>query len=196
MRLKKPHWRAIKVIVFCVSLWPLAQLVFDGVNDGLGANPVETLHLTLGRWALRFLCLTLALTPLRHLSGQSWPLRFRRMMGLFTFFYASLHLLVFLWLDIEFSWRYFRQEVTETPYLLLGLATYCLLLPLALTSTANMQKRLGRSWKTLHKLIYPAAILALLHYFMLVKSDLNQPLIYAVVIFILLVVRIQPKRIA
>ncbi|WP_198245908.1 sulfite oxidase heme-binding subunit YedZ [methane-oxidizing endosymbiont of Gigantopelta aegis] len=194
MRLKKTHWRAIKAIIFFVSLWPLAQLVIDGVNDGLGANPVETMHLTLGRWALRFLCLTLALTPLRRLSGQRWPLRFRRMMGLFAFFYASLHLLVFLWLDIEFSWHYFRQEVTETPYLLLGLATYCLLLPLALTSSVNMQKRLGRYWKTVHKLIYPAAVLALLHYFMLVKSDLRQPLIYAAVIFILLVTRIQPKR--
>ncbi len=196
MRLKKPHWLAIKAVVFFVSLWPLVQLIIDGMNDGLGANPVETLHLTLGRWALRFLCLTLALTPLRRLSSQSWPLRFRRMLGLFTFFYASLHLLVFLWLDIEFSWHYFRQEVADTPYLLLGLATYCLLLPLALTSTVNMQIRLGRYWKTLHKLIYPAAILALLHYFMLVKSDLNQPLIYAAVIFILLVVRIQSKRIA
>ncbi len=178
------------MMVFFIALLPLGQLVNDAVNDNLGANPVETLHFSLGRWALRFLCLTLALTPMRLLTGQSWPLRFRRMFGLFTFFYASLHLLVFLWLDIEFSWEYFLLEVTDSPYLLLGLATFVLLLPLAITSTRSLQKRLGRQWLILHKLIYPAALLAVLHYFMLVKSDLSQPLFYGLLVIFLLLFRL------
>ncbi len=190
MKPKKYFWPAIKTVVFSLSLLPLVFLTIDAIDDNLGANPVEALHFSLGRWALRFLCLTLALTPLRHIIKQGWPLRFRRMFGLFAFFYACLHLLVFLWLDVEFSWQYFRLEVSDSPYLLLGLATFLFLLPLALTSSRYLQKRLGRRWLSLHKLIYPAAILAVLHYLMLVKSDLSQPLLYAVLLTFLLLFRL------
>ncbi|MDO9269969.1 MAG: protein-methionine-sulfoxide reductase heme-binding subunit MsrQ [Methylobacter sp.] len=186
----KKGWAAIKVIIFLLSLLPFLLLTNDAFNDRLGANPVEALHFGFGDWALRFLCISLALTPIKTITGQSWPMRFRRMMGLYAFFYASLHLLVFIVLDLSLSWEAFKDEVPKSPYILMGLLTYSLLLPLAVTSIKRMQKRLGRSWIKLHKLVYVAGITALVHYFWLVKSDYTEPLIYAGVIASLLVVRI------
>lgn len=183
-------WAAIKIIVFLLSLVPFGWLVYGAVNDQLGANPIEALHFGFGDWALRFLCIGLALTPIKTLTGQSWPMRFRRMMGLFTFFYASLHLLVFIVLDLSLSWEAFKDEVPKSPYILMGLLTFLLLLPMAVTSTKKMQKRLGRSWLTLHRLVYVAGLTALVHFFWLVKSDYTEPLIYAGVIASLLAVRI------
>jgi sulfoxide reductase heme-binding subunit YedZ len=190
MALDKTSWSAIKIMVFLLSLMPFALLVNDGINDKLGANPIETLHFGFGDWALRFLCIGLAMTPIKTLTGQSWPIRFRRMMGLFAFFYASLHLLVFIVLDLSLSWTAFKDEVPKSPYILMGLLTFLLLTPLAVTSTKKMQKRLGRNWAKLQKLVYPAGITALIHYFWLVKSDYTGPLIYAAVIGILLGIRI------
>lgn len=186
----KKGWAAIKTIVFILSLMPFGWLAYGAINDELGANPIEALHFGFGDWALRFLCIGLALTPIKTLTGQSWPMRFRRMMGLFTFFYASLHLLVFIVLDLSFSWEAFKDEVPKSPYILMGLLTFLLLLPMAVTSTKRMQKRLGRSWLTLHRLVYVAGLTALVHYFWLVKSDYTEPLIYAVVIGVLLGIRI------
>ncbi|MCK9395469.1 MAG: sulfoxide reductase heme-binding subunit YedZ [Methylobacter sp.] len=186
----KKGWAAIKIIVFLLSLTPFMLLVNGAINDQLGANPIEALHFGLGDWALRFLCIGLALTPVKILTGQSWPMRFRRMMGLFTFFYASLHLLVFIVLDLSLSWAAFKDEVPKSPYILMGLLTYLLLTPLAVTSTKKMQKRLGRSWIKLHRLTYVAGVTALVHYFWLVKLDYTEPLIYAVVISVLLGMRI------
>ncbi|MGZ8193817.1 MAG: sulfite oxidase heme-binding subunit YedZ [Methylobacter sp.] len=186
----KKGWAAIKIIVFILSLVPFGLLVYGAANDQLGANPIESLHFGFGDWALRFLCIGLALTPIKTLTGQSWPMRFRRMMGLFTFFYASLHLLVFIVLDLSLSWGAFKDEVPKSPYILMGLLTFLLLVPMAVTSTKKMQKRLGRNWLTLHRLVYVAGLTALVHYFWLVKSDYTEPLIYAGVISILLAVRI------
>lgn len=186
----KNGWTAIKSIVFLLSLLPSLLLVNDAVNDQLGANPIEALHFGFGDWALRFLCIGLALTPLKTITGQSWPTRFRRMMGLFTFFYASLHLLVFIVLDLSLSWEAFKDEVPKSPYILMGLLTFLLLLPLAITSTRKMQKRLGRSWLKLHRLVYVAGVTALIHYFWLVKADYTEPLIYAAAISVLLGMRI------
>jgi sulfoxide reductase heme-binding subunit YedZ len=186
----KNVWTAIKSIVFLLSLTPCLLLVNDAVNDRLGANPIEALHFGFGDWALRFLCIGLALTPIKTITGQSWPTRFRRMMGLFTFFYASLHLLVFIVLDLSLSWEAFKDEVPKSPYILMGLLTFLLLLPLAVTSTKKMQKRLGRSWLKLHRLVYVAGVTALVHYFWLVKADYTEPLIYAAVISVLLGVRV------
>jgi sulfoxide reductase heme-binding subunit YedZ len=183
-------WAAIKVIVFLLSLLPFLLLANDAVNDQLGANPIEALHFGFGDWALRFLCIGLALSPIKTITAQSWPLRFRRMMGLFAFFYASLHLLVFIVLDLSLSWTAFKDEVPKSPYILMGLLTYLLLLPMAVTSTKKMQKRLGRSWIKLHKLVYVAGVAALVHYFWLVKKDYTEPLIYAVVIGVLLAIRV------
>lgn len=187
---RKKGWAAIKIIVFLLSLTPFMLLVNGAINDQLGANPIEALHFGLGDWALRFLCIGLVLTPVKILTGQSWPMRFRRMMGLFTFFYASLHLLVFIVLDLSLSWAAFKDEVPKSPYILMGLLTYLLLTPLAVTSTKKMQKRLGRSWIKLHRLTYVAGVTALVHYFWLVKLDYTEPLIYAVVISVLLGMRI------
>ncbi len=186
----KKSWAAIKIAVFFLSLTPFALLVNAAIHDQLGANPIETLHFGFGDWALRFLCITLALTPVKTLIGQGWPIRFRRMMGLFAFFYASLHLLVFVVLDLSLSWTAFKDEVPKSPYILMGLMTFILLLPLAITSTKSMQKKLGRYWLKLHKLVYVASVTALIHYFWLVKSDYSEPLIYAVVISVLLGIRL------
>lgn len=190
MALGKKGWAALKIIVFLLSLLPFLLLANDAVNDRLGANPIEALHFGFGDWALRFLCISLALSPIKTITGQSWPLRFRRMMGLFAFFYASLHLLVFIVLDLSLSWTAFKDEVPKSPYILMGLLTYLLLIPLAVTSTKKMQKSLGRSWIKLHKLVYVAGVTALVHYFWLVKKDYTEPLIYAAVIGVLLGIRV------
>ncbi len=186
MRLSKKSWALIKIIIFLLSLSPFFLLVSATIQDQLGANPIQTLHFSLGDWALRFVCIGLALTPLKKLLKQSWPVRFRRMLGLFAFFYASLHFLVYIVLDLSLSWEAFVDEVPKSPYILVGLFTFLLLTPLALTSTKAMQKRLGKRWIQLHKLVYLAAISAVIHYLWLVKSDLGEPLLYATVLFILL----------
>ncbi|MDD4906299.1 MAG: sulfoxide reductase heme-binding subunit YedZ [Methylobacter tundripaludum] len=186
----KKGWAAIKIIVFLLSLAPFGLLLKDAINDQLGANPIETLHFGFGDWALRFLCIGLALSPSKTVTGQNWPMRFRRMMGLFAFFYASLHLLVFIVLDLSLSWEAFKDEVPKSPYILMGLLTYLLLFPLAVTSTKKMQKRLGRSWIKLHQLVYVAGLTAVVHYFWLVKLDYTEPLIYAAVVGAVLGIRV------
>ncbi len=186
----KKHWAVIKIIVFILSLMPFGLLAYGAINDELGANPIEALHFGFGDWALRFLCIGLALTPIKTITGQNWPIRFRRMMGLFAFFYASMHLLVFIVLDLSLSWEAFKDEVPKSPYILMGLLTYLLLVPLAATSTKKMQKRLGRNWVKLQRLVYIAGLTALVHYFWLVKSDYTEPLIYAGVIGFLLAIRL------
>ena len=186
----KKYWAVIKLSVFLLSLMPFGLLVNAAINDHLGANPIETLHFGFGDWALRFLCIGLALTPVKSITGQSWPIRFRRMIGLFAFFYASLHLLVFIVLDLSLSWEAFKDEVPKSPYILMGLLTYLLLIPLAVTSTKKMQKRLGRNWIKLHRLIYVVGLSALVHYFWLVKADYTEPLLYAAVLSVLLGLRI------
>lgn len=194
MRRQKKSWLFIKACLFLLSLAPFLSLLQDTIQNQLGANPIESLHFRLGDWALRFLCLGLALTPLRRVIKQSWPLRLKRMIGLFTFFYASLHLAVYIILDLSLSWKNFIDEVPQSPYILVGLFTYLLLLPLAFTSTKTMQKYLGKHWKQLHKLIYIAGISAVTHYFWLVKSDLSSPLFYAALLFILLFSRLLPSH--
>ena len=190
MRFSKKSWAFIKISIFLLSLAPFLLLVNDTLQDQLGANPIETLHFSLGDWALRFLCISLALTPIKKLLQQSWPIRFRRMMGLFAYFYASLHFLVYIVLDLSLSWENFIDEVPQSPYILVGLLTFLLLTPLALTSTKAMQKRLGKRWVQLHRLVYIAGISAIIHYLWLVKSDISEPLFYAAVISVLLGARL------
>ncbi|GFO71884.1 methionine sulfoxide reductase heme-binding subunit [Bathymodiolus japonicus methanotrophic gill symbiont] len=162
----------------------------DTVHDQLGANPIQTLHFSLGDWALSFLCIGLALTPLKKLIKQSWPTRFRRMVGLFAFFYASMHFLVYIALDLSLSWEEFVDEVPKSPYILVELFTYLLLIPLAISSPKAIQKRLGKHWVQLHKLVYIAGISAVIHYLWLVKSDYREPIFYACIMFVLLSLRI------
>lgn len=186
MRVSKKAWAVIKIAVFLAALSPCSLLVERLFKDELGANPIQALHFSLGDWALRFLCIGLAITPIKRLFHLNWLTRFRRMIGLFAFFYAALHFLVYIVLDLSLSWDAFVDEVPKSPYVLLGLFTFLLLIPLALTSTHAMQRRLGKSWVTLHRLVYLASISAVIHYFWLVKSDDEQPIIYAGVLFLLL----------
>ncbi|WP_036243410.1 protein-methionine-sulfoxide reductase heme-binding subunit MsrQ [Methylobacter luteus] len=189
MSLDKKYWMAIKAGVFLLSLLPFILLFKAAFQDQLGANPVQALHHGFGDWTLRFICIGLVLTPYKKITGQSWPMRFRRMMGLFAFFYATLHFLAFTVLDLSCSWAAFKDEVPESPYILMRLLTFFLMIPLAVTSTKAMQKRLGANWRKLHRLVYVIAITALIHYFWLVKADYSQPLVYALILFLLLACR-------
>lgn len=171
--------------LFLAALLPFLALLWRGFDGTLGANPVETISHATGDWALRFLCLTLCCTPLRRLSGQSWPLRLRRMLGLYAFFYASLHVLTYFALDLEFDFAQLGAEVIKRPWICVGFIAYLLLIPLAVTSTQAMMKRLGRRWAALHRAIYAISILAVLHFLWLVKADVREPLLYALILAVL-----------
>ena len=186
--------RAGKVALFLIALIPLGGLLMGLLTGGLGANPVETITHRSGDWALRLLLATLALTPLRELTGWHRLLLFRRMLGLFAFFYACLHLMTWLVFDHALELAGMLDDVLERPYITFGMSAFCLLLPLALTSTDGWIRRLGRRWKQLHRLVYPAAIVAVLHFLWLVKADLQEPLIYAAVLSLLLSWRLLPLR--
>ena len=181
------RWLGIaKPLVFCVSLLPLAWLCWLAWQDRLGANPVETLSHRTGDWSLRFLLLTLAVTPLRRLTGWNGPIRFRRMLGLFAFFYVCLHFGVYLIFDQFFDWAGIVEDVAKRPYITVGFAGWLLLVPLAVTSTNGMMKRLGRNWQRLHRSVYLIGALGVLHYLWLVKTDITEPLLYGGLLGLLL----------
>ncbi len=184
--------RFIKPFIFALCLLPLILLFRNFYLDELGANPFEVLTRSTGEWTLRFLLVTLAMTPLRQLTGSAWPLRLRRMLGLFTFFYVCIHLSTYVWLDHFFDWDEIWTDIVKRPYITFGMLAFTLLIPLAITSTKNMMKRLGRRWKSLHKLIYVIAVLGVLHFLLLVKADLLEPIIYASILFFLFLVRFNP----
>ena len=186
--------RVFKPALFTLSLVPFGGLLWGAWRGGLGANPLETVTHGTGDWALRFLLLSLAMTPLRRILGRGWPLRIRRMLGLFAFFYATLHFLVWLLLDQELSWSNILTDVVKRPYVTAGFLAWAMLLPLALTSTTGMMRRLGRNWSRLHRLVYLVAVLAVLHYLWLVKADLLEPGIYAALLAALLLARWRPLR--
>lgn len=175
-----------KPLVFCASLLPLLWLLWLGWRDQWGANPVETLSHRTGDWSLRFLLLTLTVTPLRRWTGWNGLQRFRRMLGLFAFFYAGLHFGVYLIFDQFFDLSAIIADVAKRPYITVGFTAFVLLIPLAATSTNRMIKRLGRNWQRLHRLVYLSAILGVLHYGWLVKADLREPLMYAGILAVLL----------
>lgn len=187
--------RALKVALFLLCLLPLARLVLAGalgVFGGLGANPVEFVTRSTGTWTLVALCLTLAISPLRRLSGWAWLVRLRRMIGLFAFFYASLHLTTYLWFDQWFELLAIGKDVLRRPFIAAGFVTWLLLLPLAVTSTDAAMRRLGRNWGRLHRLVYLAVGVALLHYVWhkAGKNDYATVSIYAVVVAVLLAERV------
>ncbi|QQS54479.1 MAG: protein-methionine-sulfoxide reductase heme-binding subunit MsrQ [Candidatus Competibacteraceae bacterium] len=168
-----------KLLVFCASLLPLVWLCWLAWQDRLGANPVETLSHRTGDWSLRFLLLTLAVTPLRRLSGWNGLQKFRRMLGLFAFFYVCLHFSVYLIFDQFFDLSAIFADIAKRPYITVGFAGFLLLVPLAATSTNGMIKRLGRNWQRLHRLVYLIGVLGVVHYWWLVKADISEPLLYA-----------------
>ncbi|MCB5189817.1 sulfoxide reductase heme-binding subunit YedZ [Methylobacillus arboreus] len=180
----------IKRGIFLLALGPLIRLFWLGFTDQLGANPVEFIEHSTGTWALVALLLSLAVTPLRLLFNMGWLVSLRRMLGLFMFFYACLHFLAYLWLDHWFDWAGIGADIIKHPYVLVGFLALILSIPLAVTSTDAMIRKLKRRWKTLHLLAYPVAILGVLHYLWLVKKDISQPLIYALILFILLLIRL------
>lgn len=184
------RWIGLKTLAHGLALLPMFLLVRDAVGDRLGADPVAAITHGTGDWALRFLLLGLALTPLRRLLGQPWPIRFRRLVGLYAFFYACLHLSTYLVLDLRGYWPQIFEDIAKRPYMTVGFSAWLLLLPLALTSTRGWIRRLGRRWGQLHKLVYAAAVLAVLHFLWLVKSDLREPLVYAGVLAGLLGLRL------
>lgn len=180
-----PRW--VKPVAFALCLLPLALLGLDAAAGQLGANPIEKVTRTLGDWTLRFILLTLAVTPARRLLGWNWAMRLRRMLGLFAFFYAGLHLASYVVLDQFFAWGDIWKDIVKRPYITVGMVCFVLLAPLAATSTNAMIRRLGgRNWQRLHRLVYPAAILAVLHFYMLVKADIREPLLYASLVAALL----------
>ena len=181
----------LKPAVFVLGLAPAALLARGAVSGTLGANPLEAVTHGTGDWALRFLLITLAVTPLRALTGWNPLALFRRMLGLFAFFYATLHLLTYLWFDRMFSVSAMLSDVPRRPFIAVGLAAFGSLVPLAATSTAGMIRRLGgRRWRALHRLAYAAAVLGVVHYWWLVKADTTSPRRYAVLLAGLLAARV------
>jgi len=176
---------AAKPLLFVASLLPFLWLVYAAATDQLGANPAEALLRGTGDWALRFLCLTLAVTPLRVLAGQPALARFRRMLGLYGYFYALLHLLGYSWFDRGFELTEITHDIAKRPFLLVGFTAFLLLTPLALTSFSRAMRWLGaRRWQRLHQLVYAAAVLGLLHFFWMraSKNRLDEVLVYAVIL--------------
>ena len=193
MALSQKQISGIKAIVFLLALLPFFRLVAFAFLDQLGANPVEFITRNTGDWTLYFLCIALAVTPVRRLLNVPWLLKLRRMLGLYGFFYASLHFLTFLWFDHFFDLTEMLKDVLKRPFILVGFTAFILLIPLALTSTNKMIKRIGaKRWQQLHKLIYAIASLGVLHYFWMKagKHDLNQPMIFAGVVALLFGLRI------
>jgi methionine sulfoxide reductase heme-binding subunit len=182
-----------KAAVWLFALLPLARLVYLGFNDDLGANPIEFVEHSTGTWALVALLVTLSMTPIRLLTGQVWQIQLRRMLGLFMFFYACLHIITYLWLDFAFLWEDIIKDVVKHPRILVGFVAFLLTIPLAVTSNSYMIKRLKSNWKKLHQSIYLIAILAVLHYLLLVKKDVTEPIYYAAVLVFLLGIRVYFK---
>ncbi|MEW6293035.1 MAG: protein-methionine-sulfoxide reductase heme-binding subunit MsrQ [Pseudomonadota bacterium] len=180
----------LKTLVFVLALLPLAYYGWGAWHDTLGANPVEAVTRGMGTWTLNLLLITLAITPLRELTGWHAALRLRRMLGLFTFFYAALHLTSYLWFDQFFAWGEIARDILERPFITVGMAAFVLLVPLAATSSNFAIRRLGgRRWQALHRTVYAIGILAVLHYSWLVKADQSQPLLYGGILVVLLGLR-------
>ena len=180
----------IERLIFILGLWPILSISIHIFQDSLGANPVEFIERHFGKWTLIFLCLTLSMTPLRRITNISQWILYRRMLGLFVFFYASIHLLCYIGLDYHFAWIDIKNDIIKHRFVLVGFLGWILLLPLAITSSDKMIRRLKTNWKLLHRLIYVIAILGVLHFIWLVKKDLTEPLIYAAIISILLILRL------
>lgn len=182
--------RWLKAVVFAACLLPLGLLVYSGLHQDLGANPIERITHETGDWTLNFLLITLSITPLRRIFNQPNLIRFRRMLGLFAFFYGCLHLTTWLWLDKFFDLHEMLADVVKRRFITAGMLGFVLMIPLAVTSTRGWIRRMGgRNWQRLHRAIYFSAACGVIHYFWLVKSDLRQPELYAGILAVLLLWR-------
>lgn len=184
--------RWLKPLVFAAALFPFARLVWLGFQEGLGANPIEFVTHSTGFWSLVFLCITLTVTPLRRLTGWNHLIKLRRLLGLYAFFYAFAHFLTYVWFDHWFSVEEIVKDIWKRPFVTVGFAAFVMLIPLAMTSTNRMVRRLGRRWSTLHKLVYPIIVLGVLHFWWLKqdKNDLTEPYWFAAVAAVLLLFRV------
>jgi sulfoxide reductase heme-binding subunit YedZ len=183
--------RALKVAVFVVCLGPVFVLTWKGFHDGLGANPIDVITRSTGKWTLTFLLITLSVTPVRKLSGLTWLIRFRRMLGLYAFFYGCLHLTTYIWLDKFFNVPDMLHDIAKRRFITAGLTAWTLMLPLALTSTKGWIRRLGgKRWQNLHRLIYFSAAAGVVHFIWLVKADLRLPLTYGSILAVVLAYRV------
>lgn len=183
--------RLLKPAIFLLCLLPSVLLTWGLVRSELGFNPVETLTHETGQWGIRFLLATLAITPLRTLTGMVWLTRYRRMLGLFAFYYACLHFFVYFLWDQSLNLNYVFEDVLDRPYITLGFAALCLIIPLAITSTNKLRRKLGRRWNLLHRTVYAVAGLTVLHYIWLTKADYLEPGIYAALFLVLMGFRLQ-----
>jgi len=180
-----------KAVVFVLCLAPLARLVVGAAIDLLGVNPVETIRRSTGTWTLVFVLVTLSVTPLRRFTGWHWLARLRRMFGLYAFFYAVLHLTSYVWLEQFFDVAAIVKDIVKRPFITIGFAAFAMMIPLAVTSTDAMVRRIGgQNWIALHRLVYVLAICGVIHYWWLVKRDITQPAIYALVLALLLAYRV------
>jgi sulfoxide reductase heme-binding subunit YedZ len=186
--------RAVRVALFVACLTPLAVLLADGVGGRLGADPIRATELRTGIWGLTILVVTLAITPLRRLTGWNVLGGYRRMLGLFAFTYITLHFLTWFGVDQFFAITYIGRDIVKRPYITVGFASYLLMIPLAITSRAAMVRRLGKRWATLHSLVYVAALGGIVHFVWEVKADLSQPTLYALVLVGLLLLRFLRRR--
>jgi sulfoxide reductase heme-binding subunit YedZ len=183
--------RWFKPVVFLACLIPVARLMWAYYHDGLTANPIEFITHSTGDWTLIFLMITLAVTPVRKLTRQYWLIRYRRMFGLFAFFYGCLHLTTYVWLDKFFAFREMLADVAKRPFITAGFTAFLLMVPLALTSTKwSVRKLGGKRWQALHRLIYFSAIAGVIHYKWLVKADITKPVRYALLLGLLLLYRL------
>jgi methionine sulfoxide reductase heme-binding subunit len=183
--------RLTKIALFPAALVPLGLLIGKALHDGLGANPIERITHSTGDWTLIFILLTLSITPLRRITRQYWLIGIRRMVGLFAFFYGSLHFLTYIWLDKFFDLHEMWKDIAKRPFITIGFSAFVLMIPLALTSTAWSIRRLGgKNWQRLHRLIYLTGILAVIHYWWLVKADVRKPEEYGFLLSILLLYRV------
>ncbi len=180
----------IKIIIWLLALVPVSRLFWLGFNHNLGANPVEFVEHSTGIWALVFLLISLTMTPIRLITGQVWQIQVRRLLGLWMFFYASLHILAYVWLDFNFLFDEMVNDVFEHPRILVGFTAFILTIPLAATSNQYMMRQLKSKWKTLHQLVYLIAIFVVVHFLLLVKKDLTEPFYYAAVLLLLFGIRV------
>ena len=183
--------RLTKVTIFMAALIPLLRLGWKALHGGLGANPIEVITHSTGDWTLIFILTTLSVTPLRRLTRQYWLIGVRRMVGLFAFFYGTLHFLTYIWLDKFFDIHEMTKDIVKRPFITVGFSAFVLMVPLAATSTARSIRRLGgKNWQRLHRLIYLTGILGVIHYLWLVKANKHKPYEYGIVLSILLLYRI------
>ncbi len=185
------YLKSVKFIVHILCLLPLVRLIYCFYTNNLTANPVEFITHSTGTWALAILLISLTITPLRKIKKLNWLISLRRMIGLYSFFYACLHFLTYIIFDLNFNFSGVAKDIAKRPFITIGFATFLFLLPLAITSNKfSIQKLTGKRWNQLHRLVYPAAILGIVHFYWLVKSDVRQPVLYGVILILLFGVRL------